>query len=151
MAVQVIKATKQIPGMTTGTSRTVEKLKVAAYCRVSTDSDEQETSYEAQCRHYTDFINGNPNWELAGIYADEGISGTSTKHREQFNRMIADCEAGKINMVITKSISRWARNTIDSLKNIRKLKDLGIPVLFEKENINTMDAFKRYACPEESR
>ena len=140
MAVQVIKATKQIPGMTTGTARTVEKLKVAAYCRVSTDSDEQETSYEAQCRHYTDFINGNPGWELAGIYADEGISGTSTKHREQFNRMIADCEAGRINMVITKSISRWARNTIDSLKNIRKLKDLGIPVLFEKENINTMDA-----------
>jgi len=81
MAVQVIKATKQIPGMTTGTTRTVEKLKVAAYCRVSTDSDEQETSYEAQCRHYTDFINGNPSWELAGIYADEGISGTSTKHR----------------------------------------------------------------------
>ena len=139
MAVQVIKATRQVPGKTTGTTRTVEKLKVAAYCRVSTDSDEQETSYEAQCRHYTDFINGNPGWELAGIYADEGISGTSTKHREQFNRMIADCEAGKINMVITKSISRWARNTIDSLKNIRKLKDLGIPVLFEKENINTMD------------
>lgn len=140
MAVQVIKATKQTPGMTMGASRTVEKLKVAAYCRVSTDSDEQETSYEAQCRHYTDFINGNPSWELAGIYADEGISGTSTKHREQFNRMIADCEAGLIDMVITKSISRWARNTIDSLKNIRRLKDLGIPVLFEKENINTMDA-----------
>ena len=139
MAVQVIKATKPV-----GTPQTVTfgraKLRVAAYCRVSTDSEEQETSYEAQCRHYTDYITANPDWILAGIYADEGLSGTSTKRREQFNRMIADCEAGLIDMVITKSISRWARNTIDSLKNIRKLKDLGIPVLFEKENINTMDS-----------
>lgn len=140
MAVKVIKATRQLPGTGTGASRNVEKRRVAAYCRVSTDSDEQETSYEAQCRHYTEFIKENPTWEFAGIYADEGISGTSTKHREQFNRMIEDCEAGLIDMVITKSISRWARNTLDSLKNIRRLKDLGIPVLFEKENINTMEA-----------
>ena len=139
MAVQVIKATKAA-GSVQAQARSLEKLRVAAYCRVSTDSEEQETSYEAQCRHYTDFINGNPDWTLAGIYADEGLSGTSTKRREQFNRMIADCEAGLIDMVITKSISRWARNTIDSLHNIRKLKDLGIPVLFEKENINTMDS-----------
>ncbi len=140
MAVQVIKATKRTAGASDESIGVLEKMKVAAYCRVSTDSDEQETSYEAQCRHYTDYINGNPEWELAGIYADEGISGTSTKHREQFNKMISDCEAGQIDMIITKSISRWARNTIDSLQNIRKLKDLGIPVLFEKENINTMDA-----------
>ena len=140
MAVQVIKATKRTAGASDESIGVLEKMKVAAYCRVSTDSDEQETSYEAQCRHYTDYINGNPEWELAGIYADEGISGTSTKHLEQFNKMISDCEAGQIDMIITKSISRWARNTIDSLQNIRKLKDLGIPVLLEKENINTMDA-----------
>lgn len=140
MAVQVIKATKQIPGFGTEGIRPLEKLRVAAYCRVSTDSEEQETSYEAQCGHYTDFITSNPAGELAGIYADEGISGTSMKHREQFKRMISACEAGQIDMVITKSISRWARNTLDSLKTIRKLKDLGIPVLFEKENINTMDS-----------
>ena len=140
MAVQVIKATIQTPGIASGVPGNTEKIKVAAYCRVSTDSEEQGTSYEAQCRHYTAFITSNPLWKLAGIYADEGISGTSTKHREKFNKMIADCEKGLIDMVITKSISRWARNTIDSLQNIRKLKDLGIPVLFEKENINTMDS-----------
>ena len=140
MAVQVIKATRTSGAVPAATSKNEARMRVAAYCRVSTDSNEQESSYEAQCRHYTEFITGNPEWELAGIYADEGISGTSTKHREQFNKMIADCGAGRIDMVITKSISRWARNTIDSLQNIRKLKELGIPVLFEKENINTMDA-----------
>ena len=106
---------------------------------VSTDSEEQESSYEAQCQHFTNLIAENPNWILADIYADEGITGTSRKKRDQFNRMMKDCEDGKIDMVITKSISRWARNTIDSLQSIRALKDLGIPVLFEKENINTMD------------
>ena len=140
MGVQVIRATRPAAGHTNIAAGNTEKIKVAAYCRVSTDSEEQESSYEAQCRHYTNFISDNPAWKLAGIYADEGISGTSTKKREQFNRMITDCEAGQIDMVITKSISRWARNTIDSLQNIRKLKALGIPVLFEKENINTMDA-----------
>lgn len=139
MAVKVIEATKQRPGHAPASHQSEEGFRVAAYCRVSTDSDEQESSYQAQCRHYADYIAGQPGWELAGIYADEGISGTSTRRREQFNRMIADCEAGKIDMVITKSISRWARNTIDSLENIRRLKELGIPVLFEKENINTMD------------
>ena len=116
------------------------KLKVAAYCRVSTDSLEQESSYEAQCVHYIEYIQNNPRWELAGIYADEGISGTSTKHRDQFNQMIRDCEAGKINMIITKSISRFARNTLDCLQYIRKLKELGIAIYFEKEAINTLDA-----------
>ncbi len=80
------------------------KLRVAAYCRVSTDSDEQATSYEAQIEHYTEFIQKNPEWMLAGIYADDGITGTNTKKREEFNRMIADCNAGNIDMVITKSI-----------------------------------------------
>ena len=116
------------------------KLRVAAYCRVSTDEEEQASSYEVQIEHYTSFIQGNPEWELAGIFADEGISGTNTKKRAEFNRMIAECMAGKIDMVITKSISRFARNTLDCLKYIRQLKDKGIPVFFEKENINTMDS-----------
>ena len=116
------------------------KLRVAAYCRVSTDSDEQATSYDAQVEHYTEFIQKNPEWEFAGIYGDDGISGTNTKKREDFNRMIDDCEAGNIDMIITKSISRFARNTLDCLKYIRQLKDKNIPVFFEKEAINTMDA-----------
>lgn len=116
------------------------KVRVAAYCRVSTDSDEQATSYEAQIDHYTDYIRKNPEWEFAGIYADDGISGTNTKKREEFNRMIKDCMAGGIDMVVTKSISRFARNTLDCLKYIRKLKDRNIAVFFEKESINTLDA-----------
>lgn len=116
------------------------KLRVAAYCRVSTDSEEQATSYEAQIEHYTEYIQKNPEWELAGIFADEGLSGTDTRKRREFNRMIEECMAGKINMVITKSISRFARNTLDCLKYIRQLKDRNIPVFFEKENINTMDS-----------
>ena len=116
------------------------KLRVAAYCRVSTDSDEQATSYETQVSHYTEQITRNPEWAFAGIYADDGISGTNTKKREEFNRMIADCMDGKIDMIITKSISRFARNTLDCLKYIRQLKERNIPVFFEKENINTLDA-----------
>jgi len=116
------------------------KLLVAAYCRVSTDSEEQATSYEAQIEHYTSYIKGNPDWELAGIFADDGISGTNTKKRDEFNRMIEECMAGNIDMVITKSISRFARNTLDCLKFIRQLKDKNIPVFFEKENINSMDS-----------
>ena len=116
------------------------KLKVAAYCRVSTDSDEQATSYGAQVEHYTNFIQKNDEWEIAGIFADDGISGTNTKKREEFNRMIEECMAGHIDMIITKSISRFARNTLDCLKYIRQLKEKNIPVFFEKENINTMDS-----------
>ena len=116
------------------------KLRVAAYCRVSTDSDEQATSYEAQIEHYTAYIQKNPEWELAGIFADDGLSGTDTRKRGQFNLLIEECMAGKIDMVITKSISRFARNTLDCLKYIRQLKDKNIPVFFEKENINTMDS-----------
>jgi DNA invertase Pin-like site-specific DNA recombinase len=116
------------------------KLRVAAYCRVSTDSDEQETSYDAQVTHYTEYIQKNPEWELAGIFADDGISGTNTKKRTEFKRMIDECMAGNIDMIITKSISRFARNTLDCLQYIRQLKDKNIPVYFEKESINTMDA-----------
>lgn len=116
------------------------KLRVAAYCRVSTDSDEQASSYEMQVAHYTEYISRNPEWELAGIYADEGISGTNTKKREKFNEMIEDCMAGKIDRVITKSISRFARNTLDCLKYVRQLRDKNIAIIFEKENINTLEA-----------
>lgn len=116
------------------------KQRVAAYCRVSTDMEEQESSYEAQVRHYTDYIQGNPAWELAGIYADEGISGTDTKKRDEFNRMVDACMAGQIDLIITKSISRFARNTVDCLRSIRQLKAQQVAVYFEKENINTMDA-----------
>ena len=116
------------------------KLRVAAYCRVSTESDEQATSYDAQIEHYTEYISKNPEWVLAGIFADDGITGTNTKKRDEFNRMIDECHAGNIDMIITKSISRFARNTLDCLKYIRELKDKNIPVYFEKESINTMDS-----------
>ncbi len=124
----------------TAAKKEIKKLRVAAYCRVSTDTDEQATSYEVQVSHYRDFIKQHTDWELAGIYADDGISGTNIKKREEFKRMIQDCMDGKIDMVITKSISRFARNTVDCLQYIRKLKDKNIPIIFEKENINTMDA-----------
>ena len=114
--------------------------KVAAYCRVSTDLVEQASSYDAQVAYYTSYINGHADYELVKVYADEGLSGTSTKKREQFNLMIADCKAGKIDMIITKSISRFARNTLDCLSFVRLLKDLCIGVVFEKENIFTLDS-----------
>lgn len=110
---------------------------MAAYCRVSTDQEEQLLSYENQVRFYTESINSNLEYECAGIYADEGISGTNTKKREEFNRMIADCCAGKIDRIITKSISRFARNnTLDCLNYVRELKALGVGITFEKENIH---------------
>lgn len=108
-----------------GTRTTQEKkIRLAAYCRVSSEQDEQLNSFENQVTYYKEYISSHPDYELAGIYADEGISGTSTKRREEFNRMIADCEAGLIDMVITKSISRFARNTQDCLMYSRRLKDL---------------------------
>ncbi|NLH36174.1 MAG: recombinase family protein, partial [Lactococcus chungangensis] len=116
------------------------KLRVAAYCRVSTDSDEQATSYETQIEHYTNFIQKNEEWQLSGVFADDGISGTNTKKRDEFNRMIEECMAGNIDMIITKSISRFSRNTLDCLKYIRLLKEKNIAVYFEKENINSLDS-----------
>ena len=118
----------------------VKRLRVAAYCRVSTDNEEQASSYEAQIQHYEEFIKTNPEWKFVGVYADEGISATNTKKRDQFNAMIEDCKQGKIDMIFTKSISRFARNTLDCLQYIRLLKEINIPVFFEKESINTMDA-----------
>ncbi|MEL7658581.1 MAG: recombinase family protein, partial [Bacillota bacterium] len=115
------------------------KLRMAAYCRVSTDQEDQLSSFEAQCTYYNSYIEKNPDYEMAGIYADEGLSGTNTKKREQFNRMIEDCKAGIVDIIITKSISRFARNTLDCLNFVRLLKELGIGVIFEKENIFTLD------------
>ena len=109
------------------------------FCRVSTDTDEQATSYDEQISHYTERINNEPSWELAGIFTDDGISGTNTKKREGFNKMIEECMAGKIDLIITKSISRFARNTVDCLKYIRMLKEKGVEIHFEKENIRTFD------------
>ena len=114
------------------------QLKVAAYCRVSTEQEEQQNSYQVQIAYYTDLINRKKEWTLAGIFADEGISGTQTKKRTEFNRMIRMCKNKKIDLVITKSISRFARNTLDCLKYIRQLKEKNVPVFFEKENINTL-------------
>ena len=115
------------------------KLQVAAYCRVSTEEEEQQSSYEAQCNYYTEKIMTNPDWTMAGIFAEEGITGTSTKKRDDFNRMIRKCRKKKIDLILTKSISRFARNTLDTIKYTRMLRAMGIGIYFEKENINTLD------------
>lgn len=112
--------------------------RVAAYCRVSTDKEQQEHSFETQKEMYTDMIMMKPSWQMAGIYADEGITGTIAKKRPDFMRMIEDCRKGKIDMVITKSVSRFSRNNLDCLLYVRELKERGIPILFEKEGINTL-------------
>lgn len=117
-----------------------KKRKVAGYARVSTDHDDQVTSYEAQVDYYTNYIKGRDDWEFVGMYTDEGISATNTRHRDGFNRMVKDALDGKIDLIITKSVSRFARNTVDSLTTVRKLKDKGIEIYFEKENIWTLDA-----------
>lgn len=116
------------------------RLKVAAYCRVSTEQEQQQSSYEIQVDYYTRYISQNPEWELAGIYADEGISGTNTDRRTDFNRLMDDCMHGKVDLILTKSISRFARNTVDCISWVRKLKAMGIAVHFETENINTLES-----------
>lgn len=120
-----------------GRKNTVRKLRVAAYCRVSTEEEEQQGGFEIQKLYYTEKINSTPEWEVAGIYADDGISGVHTKKRDGFNQMIQDCKKRKIDLILTKSISRFARNTLDSIQYVRMLKQMGIAVVFEKENINT--------------
>lgn len=114
------------------------KKRVCAYCRVSTDSCEQQNSFSAQVKYYTELIGKKDDWEYAGIYADEARSGTKLQKRYEFLRMMKDCEAGKVDMIITKSVTRFARNTLDSIQAIRKLKALSIAVYFEKEHINTL-------------
>lgn len=115
------------------------KRKVAGYARVSTDQEEQLTSYEAQVDYYTGYIKNREDWEFIDVYTDEGITGTSTKRREGFKRMVADALAGKIDLIVTKSVSRFARNTVDSLTTIRSLKEKNVECYFEKENIWTFD------------
>ena len=117
-----------------------KKIRVAAYCRVSTEQEEQLGSFENQVNYYTELINNNPEWVMAGIFSDEGISGAGTKKRAGFQKMMRACREGKVDRVITKSISRFARNTADCLHYSRELKDLGIPIYFQKENIDTMAA-----------
>ncbi len=114
------------------------RKRVAAYARISMETERMRHSLSAQISYYSSYIQKNPEWEYAGVYADSGISGTGTKNRTEFNRMIADCEAGKIDIVLTKSIQRFARNTVDLLETVRHLKDIGVEVRFEKENINSM-------------
>ena len=130
-----IPATRQIRS---GKNNTMRKMRVAAYCRVSTEEEEQQGSFETQKLYYTEKINSTSEWELAGIYADDGISGIHTKKRDGFNQMIQDCKKKKIDLILTKSISRFARNTLDMLVTIRRLKELGISVRFEKEGIDTL-------------
>lgn len=136
--IKCIPATRNLH--TGGPQLTSKKRRAAGYARVSTDSDEQFTSYEAQVDYYTRYIQGRSDWEFVKVYTDEGISALNTKNREGFNSMIADAMAGKIDIIITKSVSRFARNTVDSLVTIRQLKDHGVEVYFEKENIYTFDS-----------
>lgn len=126
---------------TTNAAKTIEsrQLKVAAYCRVSSDSDEQMNSVYAQQRHYTDMILRNQNWRMAGIYADEGISGARAENRPAFQKLLRHCKRGNIDLILTKSVSRFARNTLDSIGYVRQLKAMGVGVFFEKEGINTLE------------
>ena len=121
-------------------SHTHRKRRVAGYACVSTDSEEQLTSYEAQVDYYTQYIKANPDWQFVAVYTDEGISATNTKRRDGFNRMVQDALDGKIDLIVTKSVSRFARNTVDSLTTVRKLKEKGVEVYFQKENIYTLDS-----------
>ena len=113
------------------------QLRVVAYCRVSTKQEEQLNSYETQRNYYTERINAEPNWTLVAIFADKGITGTSVKNRDEFNKMIKLCKRGKVDMIITKSISRFARNTLDCLKYTRMLKAIGVDVFFEEQGIHS--------------
>jgi DNA invertase Pin-like site-specific DNA recombinase len=122
-----------------------KKLRIAVYTRVSTDSSDQENSLKNQKDHYDIAIHANPNWEYIDLYADDGISGTSTRNRSEFNRMIEDCKAGKIDLIVVKDVARFARNLVDCLQTVELLLTLAPPVgvYFENNNINTLDAFNK--------
>ena len=136
--VQVIQATAPI--VSAQSHSAIKKRRVAGYARVSTEKEEQQNSYEAQMDYYTTYIQSNPEWIFVNVYSDEGITGTSMKKRDGFNQMITDALDGKIDLIITKSVSRFARNTVDSLTTVRKLKEKGVEVYFQKENIYTLDS-----------
>ena len=130
-----------IPATVQKTLKVTERknLRVAAYCRVSTDREEQQTSYKTQIEYYTNYIKENPNWKFVKIFADEGLSATTTAKRKEFLEMMEMCKKGKIDLILTKSTSRFARNTLDTLQYVRMLKDIGVAVIFEKEKINTAE------------
>lgn len=134
--VEVIKANRNLSKSNRG--KNFERLRIAAYCRVSTDSEDQLNSYNSQKAYYTDLIQKNNEWIFVEIYADEAITGTQVTNRENFQRMINDSMNGEIDMIITKSISRFARNTLDTLKYVRMIKEKNIAVFFEDEKINTL-------------
>lgn len=141
-ATQAPKVVRKIPAtidVATEIKKCYRQLRVAAYCRVSTNQKEQLTSYEVQKKHYEERIRAEPKWTLVGIFADKGITGTSMKHRDEFNKMIRLCKKGKIDMIITKSISRFARNTLDCIKITRMLRKIGIDVYFEEQNLHSID------------
>ncbi|BAK46678.1 hypothetical protein CXIVA_07110 [Clostridium sp. SY8519] len=140
MSRQVKKIPATISRFTAAPINSKTKRRVAGYARVSTDHEDQTTSYAAQVDYYTNYIKGHEDWEFAGIYTDEGISATNTKKREGFRHMISDALDGKIDLIVTKSVSRFARNTVDSLTTIRELKEKGVECYFEKENIWTLDS-----------
>ena len=118
----------------------IKKKKVAGYARVSTDNEDQTSSYETQMKYYEEYISSRKDWQFVKMYSDEGISGTNTKKRLGFQEMVNDALAGKIDLILTKSVSRFARNTVDSLSTVRKLKDVGVEIYVEKENIWTFDS-----------
>ena len=130
---------KTVTDITPKLQKGLRKLRVAAYSRVSCDKDAMLHSLDAQIHYYRNLICGNPDWEFAGIYADEAKTGTK-ESREQFQQLLSECRAGNIDMVITKSVSRFARNTVTLLRTVRELKELGINVFFEEQNIKTLDA-----------
>ncbi len=135
--IEIIAATKTLQQQPLSVA--ARKKRVAAYARVSTEQDEQQSSYEAQVDFYTRHIKSNPDWEFVEVFADRGITGTNTKNRENFNRMIDLALNGGIDIILTKSISRFARNTVDTLQTVRELKAVGVEVRFEKENLHTFD------------
>ena len=135
MEIELIKANDFSEG---SARKRAERLRVAAYCRVSTDDEDQIKSYNSMVRYYTDLIQSNKDWIFAGVYADKAITGTKIDKRDEFQRIIQDCMDGKIDMIIAKSLPRFARNTLDTLKYVRMLKDRNIAVYFEVEKINTL-------------
>ena len=137
---KVIVINPTITSFDSGDSKEIPKKRVSAYARVSTDQEDQINSYNAQIKEYTERIKANPNWEFVEMYADEGISGTGIKNRVAFMKMIKDAKAGKIDLILTKSLSRFSRNTVDSLTVIRELREIGVEVFFEKENLSSLDS-----------
>lgn len=135
MEIELIKANNPFDS---SAKKRIERLRVAAYCRVSTDDEDQIKSYNSMVRYYTDLIQNNKEWVFAGVYADKAITGTKVDKREEFQKLIQDCLDHKIDMVIAKSIPRFARNTLDTLKYVRMLKERNIAVYFEVEKINTL-------------